>query len=343
MVDTWVNKPSPFFSNCEDERLMHVSIHVDTPQSFSLGLKRNICTHVASGIYVAHFDDDDIYAPRYLETMLQEMCEQGWDAITLGTFYIYEIATGKFGHVNPRKTHAGDPASLDSLEYGYGFSYMYTRDIATTIPFPDVNFEAESAAGEDWPFFQRIRRRTQRELGCLRERATLVQGMHVAIPGPEGVALLADDFGLCLHVMHSGNTAEAFADREVAAEEAEMLEVRQLEGFEAMLRSYQAIPGKAAASSLVPALRERRAQELLVRSAAGKWWVCLPAGSAINSLRLEFQRCLRASLSENWLKSDINFYFSSPESRKPSETQVRPLHDQDRIPLRTREIWAAWN
>ena len=40
------------------------------PQSgWSLGLKRNLACHLACGAVIAHFDDDDIYAPRYLAHM----------------------------------------------------------------------------------------------------------------------------------------------------------------------------------------------------------------------------------------------------------------------------------
>ena len=35
--------------------------------------ERNACTHLASGLVVANFDDDDLYAPAYLETMM-EVC-----------------------------------------------------------------------------------------------------------------------------------------------------------------------------------------------------------------------------------------------------------------------------
>jgi len=331
VVDTWVKEPSPFFSNREDARLVYASIQVPFRQSLSLGFKRNVCTHLASGMYIAHFDDDDIYAPRYLDTMLEEMCEQGWDAITLRSWYIYDSSTGKIGHADPRKTEdAHDPGSLDAWEYGYGFSYMYTREIATRIPYSDVSFDAKSESSEDWPFFERIRKSTQQELGCLPERPVFVKGTHYAIPGPQGVALLADDFGLCLHVMHSDNLAQSLAHRRVPMDEAEALEVRELEGFEAMLQSYRPRHGTAAASSLIPDSRESRSQELLVRSAARNWQVCLPAGSTVKSLRLKLHSLLQASQSKG-LRANFDLFLDSPVA----------LRDQERIPLRTKELRAA--
>lgn len=44
-------------------------------QDWSIGTKRNIGTHLATGEFIASFDDDDLYAPMYLSTMVGAMQE----------------------------------------------------------------------------------------------------------------------------------------------------------------------------------------------------------------------------------------------------------------------------
>eukprot|EP00434_Breviolum_minutum_P019068 symbB.v1.2.016809.t1/scaffold1292.1/size223628/7 len=40
---------------------------------WSLGFKRNLCCHLATGLIIAHFDDDDLYTSSYLEHMCHQL------------------------------------------------------------------------------------------------------------------------------------------------------------------------------------------------------------------------------------------------------------------------------
>lgn len=43
------------------------------PKAWSLGLKRNVAIELAAGEIIAHFDDDDLYAPGYLTWMHERL------------------------------------------------------------------------------------------------------------------------------------------------------------------------------------------------------------------------------------------------------------------------------
>mmetsp|Transcript_14640 Transcript_14640/g.22744 ORF Transcript_14640/g.22744 Transcript_14640/m.22744 type:complete len:154 (-) Transcript_14640:614-1075(-) len=60
-------KPSKFFRALNDSRVTYLFLESD---KMSLGEKRNLLGKKANGLYLAHFDDDDWYGPRYLETMV---------------------------------------------------------------------------------------------------------------------------------------------------------------------------------------------------------------------------------------------------------------------------------
>ena len=51
---------------------------------WSVGLKRNLAVHLASGEVVVHADDDDLYAPCYISRMLGTLA--GADAATLSSW-----------------------------------------------------------------------------------------------------------------------------------------------------------------------------------------------------------------------------------------------------------------
>lgn len=154
VVDTFSDKPSPFFSKKaeEDRRIVYAPFKVKRDDDLSIGLKRNMCTHLASGRYVANFDDDDLYAPAYITTMVEAMETQGVEAITLGSWFVYEGSTGNFGHVDPKASHGKcDPELADQWLFGYGFSYVFSRDLALRIDYPNCDL------GEDFEFFKGVR------------------------------------------------------------------------------------------------------------------------------------------------------------------------------------------
>merc|ERR550525_863254 len=145
-----------------------------------------------------------------ISPMIEAMWNQQSDAITLGSWYIFECSSGKFGHVDPMAVCGEDDAdTADHWLYGYGFSYVFSRAAALQNPYPDSSF------GEDWKFFEQIRLRN-------------LKGGKPCLLDPAGVALLHDTCGLCLHTLHATSTSGSYAQREVPKEESEALEVSDL-------------------------------------------------------------------------------------------------------------------
>eukprot|EP00441_Pelagodinium_beii_P001947 CAMPEP_0197699808 /NCGR_PEP_ID=MMETSP1338-20131121/121107_1 /TAXON_ID=43686 ORGANISM="Pelagodinium beii, Strain RCC1491" /NCGR_SAMPLE_ID=MMETSP1338 /ASSEMBLY_ACC=CAM_ASM_000754 /LENGTH=86 /DNA_ID=CAMNT_0043283337 /DNA_START=36 /DNA_END=293 /DNA_ORIENTATION=+ len=60
VVETYESTPSSFLAQKakEDERFVHVAFQRDRHEDFSVGLKRDMTLHLASGEYVVNFDDD---------------------------------------------------------------------------------------------------------------------------------------------------------------------------------------------------------------------------------------------------------------------------------------------
>merc|ERR1712187_276062 len=128
---------------------------VQPGEDLSIGAKRNICVYLASGKYIAHFDDDDLYAPHYLVTMISKMEEKRSVAVKLGSWFTMNWETGKFGCVEPlAKVNRGEnhPVMADGELFGWGFSYIFMRELALQIPYPDLS------QGEDLEFYNEVRK-----------------------------------------------------------------------------------------------------------------------------------------------------------------------------------------
>lgn len=206
-AQTWDNKelvvlddspePSLFMQALTDPRV----VYVHEPNRMSIGEKRNRLAEMASGEVLAHFDDDDYYAPRYLERMSQHMesCEMvklsGWFAwsTTHRAFFYWDTAAAARVHF---MVESGKPIQAFDLSQktepekvqwvqknliGYGFSYVYTKDLWRESPFP------VSHHGEDRLFLQELLRKN-REVGMFADReglALVVRHAHdssVVIP-----------------------------------------------------------------------------------------------------------------------------------------------------------------
>lgn len=229
IIETYDNFTSQLFakeSKREGSNVLHISFRGD----LTIGLKRNMGVHLASGKYIVQFDDDDLYAPRYVSRMVGHMQANHLAALTLGSWHNCELLSGKFGFVDPEvfrpydipRAEDGGPSSeeaarearearrrqIDPIVYGYGFSYAYLREAAYARPFPDVSMS------EDYEFMRRLRF----ELG------------------EERVGLVPDREGLCLHVLHLRNSSGSDSDREVLAEEVEGLEVCALDVIDPRLQ-----------------------------------------------------------------------------------------------------------
>jgi glycosyltransferase involved in cell wall biosynthesis len=198
-ADLWVldDSPerSPSLTRCRNERVHYLHSAGRMP----VGAKRNWLLACSRGEIVAHFDDDDWYAPDYLSTMVGELQREKLDFLKLSVWNALSELDGSFWQCDTRVIQANHfilssdkPAVERSLTdaqmaslpeddhdgnlWGYGFSYVYRRWVGERWPFLAVDF------GEDYEFVKRVR-----------------VGAHIGhLPGN------ADKV---VHVMHPKNTA----------------------------------------------------------------------------------------------------------------------------------------
>jgi glycosyltransferase involved in cell wall biosynthesis len=189
-------EPNAFMARLADPRVRYRH----QPTRATLGAKRATLGLAAHGDVIAHFDDDDYYAPGYLTRMLVEL--EGHDLVTLSQWFLFDVKTrGLFywdttqvlpvhfrveAAVAPRAIAMqglgeGRAEWVDRHLWGYGFSYVYRRDLCQV-----ARFDPTLEHGEDVHFV----------------RAAQAAGGRVrAVP---------DERGLVLHVVHDGNTASVF-------------------------------------------------------------------------------------------------------------------------------------
>jgi glycosyltransferase involved in cell wall biosynthesis len=141
--DLWIlddtRAASTFFSNVKDPDVHYVH----RPQKQTIGAKRNKLIALSGGALIAHFDDDDWYAPNYLSSMVAALINKDADFVKLGSWQEFRQADGhRRLYDAQRQRHAN--------MWGWGFSYMYRRYVATLVRFPNLN------NGEDYAFVQAL-------------------------------------------------------------------------------------------------------------------------------------------------------------------------------------------
>jgi hypothetical protein len=201
--------PSPFFTSLEDRRVHYR--HEPAPPRVegvtTIGRARNRLLEGLSPAesIVAHFDDDDYYAPGYLAVMVARL-DAGHDLVKLavwnallehdGTIWQWDtramggdhfVLTGSDAPVRSTVPAGGDSMTADWTLWGYGFSYVYRRALWDAVPFP-----AEGT--EDYPWVDECRRRGAR------------------------LGLVADGAELCLHTVHPKSESAIFPQRRLAGE-----------------------------------------------------------------------------------------------------------------------------
>lgn len=194
--------PSLFFTHLQDKRVTYIHI----PLRLSIGAKRNMLSRMATGKLIAHFDDDDYYAPQYLETMITHLGNHDlvklskwtalremdgslweWDTSVLSPLHLsvsgftLETPVADFSSMSPEES----ANFSDKYKWGYGFSYLYTKSLWEKAPFPNINH------GEDYEFITRAR-----------------------ALGSSLVTFPDDDF-LVLHLMHAKSTSWILPQRQI--------------------------------------------------------------------------------------------------------------------------------
>ena len=212
VVETYHHEPSSFFQSIArvDSRLRYVAIKRPVGEDLTVGAKRNLTILLASGQYCVNFDDDDLYADRYVECMVTAMQRRNLVALTLSGWHNYFEARGSAGYSEPKSWDPEDQDEMDEILYGYGFSYVHLRVMALFYPYPNLAF------AEDAPFMLKLRQKMGR------------------------VGLMEDVEGLCLHIVHSSSsTPDPEISHRLTEEELDDLAVSDCRAFEGFMQNMQ--------------------------------------------------------------------------------------------------------
>ena len=181
--------PSAALTANTDNRIRYRHVR----KRMTIGEKRNQLIADARGEIIAHFDDDDYYAPNYLERMVDLLGSRGADFVKLSGYYLYDLRHDFFGYwalrnaaglqfgcyANVLRVHvvgAEEAATLADNYLGYGFSYVYRRSLCDRARFADANLREEPA------FIDAIRSRAK-------------------------IHCVDDEVGLALHLLHLQSTS----------------------------------------------------------------------------------------------------------------------------------------
>jgi glycosyltransferase involved in cell wall biosynthesis len=150
-------KPSNFWENKSKQHIDITYIHSDIKHT--IGHKRNEMIEKSTTEYIAHFDDDDIYLPTYLEHMIKEigdcyLCKlTTWLNYTSDSFIFRDrlqlLKIDKNGGAFYYRKHNLTEDETHHLHFG--FSYIYKKSIYPDIKYDNVCFN------EDTPFAEKIR------------------------------------------------------------------------------------------------------------------------------------------------------------------------------------------
>ena len=186
--------PSPFFERLRDPRVKYWH----TTTRLTVGAKRNALADLATGQVIGHLDDDDYYAPHYVEHMVDRLGSadfyklSGWFAYSqvadfLGYWeasqlmdYQYKMAPGQpvFPVCTTHMTAAEKFDWVKATLWGYGFSYVYKR-----LVWEAVRFNPSVVGWNDYCFAQDL----------------ITQGFQATCD--------SDTTGLALHVIHDHNVS----------------------------------------------------------------------------------------------------------------------------------------
>ncbi len=181
--------PSEFFSDLKDPRVRYVH----DPARKTLGAARNALAELATGELLAFFDDDDFYAPKYLEWMQARLGDD--DLVKLDAWFAYsmndvslfywntkeirsaqfEVGKGTAPAQSMSMANMGGETFVDHTSLGYGFSWVMKRSIFEHTGCPDHNFSEDYVLVDD-----------------LRKRG----GKIKTVP---------DETGIMAHVLHGSN------------------------------------------------------------------------------------------------------------------------------------------
>jgi glycosyltransferase involved in cell wall biosynthesis len=185
-------EPTRSLAGLDDRRVRYEHIG----HRLSIGEKRNRLIAAAQGEFIAHFDDDDYYAPRFVETMVTNLESNRADFANLCSWYLFDVRHDFLGFWDLRRTigthylcyadalrlgtfNAQNNARLADNYLGYGFTYVYRRRVWEVNPFSARDW------GEDADFVKAAAARFQ-------------------------LLSIGDQTALVLHVLHANSTSSCF-------------------------------------------------------------------------------------------------------------------------------------
>ena len=207
--------PSPFFSNCADPRVTYVHVR-GAANDVTIGEKRNrALAELATSPVVANFDDDDLYGPSYLPTMVRALADAGGAGLAkLDKWFAYDAETRVAGAFDAADPPAAVPASLVETERkSRGFGFVYARSGVSRAFFynRDTTFLRRGPPGTPSAGRTRTGARTRAgpRGGVPRARRPQSRPRQVAKLESAGVpiAFVKDDDCRMLHVQHGRNVA----------------------------------------------------------------------------------------------------------------------------------------
>jgi glycosyltransferase involved in cell wall biosynthesis len=145
IVDDGSDAVSDLVRDAPDVRYMRLSTRA------SIGAKRNLACQHARGEIIAHWDDDDWYAPDRLRYQIAPILMNTADMTGLENAWVLELPQGVFWRTHPelhQRMFAGDV---------HGGTLVYRKGLLTPrVCYPDVNL-AEDA----WLLQQAVRNGTR--------------------------------------------------------------------------------------------------------------------------------------------------------------------------------------
>ncbi|MFE7798575.1 glycosyltransferase [Nocardia sp. NPDC057440] len=193
---------SPEPADFLDENLCrehHIRYYHFPNSRMSIGDKINLMTQLARGEIIVDFDDDDFYAPQYIDRMVEYLGDA--DFVTLSRWFAYDPANKMFCYWKtdalapthfmlspsepsfPISTSRWNPNVVQEHVWGYGFSFVWRKSTHQQI---EVRGYPPGGLHWDYDFSLRLQRAGFKA---------------VCVPDTEG---------LVLHILHPKSTVSMF-------------------------------------------------------------------------------------------------------------------------------------
>jgi glycosyltransferase involved in cell wall biosynthesis len=186
-------EPSSYFQQLDDPRIRY---RHEPGSKRTIGAKRNWLAGEARAPVIAHFDDDDYYAPDYL-TIMQAQIARGADIAKLSAWFLYSAIHRQLAYwdtvqilglhfrvspdpITPAVLGEEHVKDFSAMPMGFGFSFVYRRAVWEKVPFLDRDM------GEDYRF----------------AAAAVQEGFRFKH--------FTDSQGACLHILHRRNISICF-------------------------------------------------------------------------------------------------------------------------------------